>query len=183
MPRLIHVNGASRVGKSTLARRWADDHPGTFVLDLDILAEHVGGWRRNLSAAHDTARRLGREAATCHLRDGHDVIFPQLVTVHDRDPDASLERVACAAGATYVQVAVLVDEREHRERLAAKQPRNEVEELIQRALEDPNAGLVDKIRGHLEEYLAGRPAVIRLDTTGIDEEESYLRLREALEVA
>jgi len=182
MPRLIHLNGPSGVGKSTLARRWADEHPGTLVLDLDVLAGLVGGWRHDFSAGLEMARTLGSEMASRHLLDGHDVIYPQLVTVHDRDPDASLEQVACAAGATYVHVALLVDEREHRERLAAKRPLNEVEAQIHRALEDPAAGLVDKIRGHLDAYLASRPDTIRLDTTGLGEEESYLRLHAALEI-
>src|SRR5680860_739144 len=34
MPRLIHLNGPSRVGKSTLARRYVDAHPWTLALDL-----------------------------------------------------------------------------------------------------------------------------------------------------
>ncbi|MGI8702372.1 MAG: hypothetical protein ACR2JU_14445 [Nocardioidaceae bacterium] len=38
MSRLIHLNGPSRVGKSTLARRYVDEHPGTLALDLDVLA-------------------------------------------------------------------------------------------------------------------------------------------------
>lgn len=36
MPRLIHLNGPSRVGKTTLARRYVDEHPGALVLDLDL---------------------------------------------------------------------------------------------------------------------------------------------------
>ncbi|HEY3954535.1 MAG TPA: hypothetical protein VGM53_14255, partial [Streptosporangiaceae bacterium] len=37
MARLIHLNGPSRVGKSTLAHRYADNHPGTLCLDVDVL--------------------------------------------------------------------------------------------------------------------------------------------------
>jgi hypothetical protein len=50
MPRLIHLNGPSRVGKSTLARRYVDEHPGTLALDLDVLAGLIGGWREDFSA-------------------------------------------------------------------------------------------------------------------------------------
>src|SRR3954463_14886337 len=83
MPRLIHLNGPSRVGKSTLARRYADGHPGTLVLDLDVLAGLIGGWKADFSAALEVARGHGRELAVRHLRSGYDVVLPQLVTVHD----------------------------------------------------------------------------------------------------
>src|SRR3954471_7213906 len=52
LPRLIHLNGPSRVGKSTLARRFADEHPGTLALDLDVLAGLVGGWQADFSGAY-----------------------------------------------------------------------------------------------------------------------------------
>ena len=181
MARLIHLNGPSRGGKSTLARRYATEHPGTLVLDLDVLAGSVGGWRENFSGALDTAREHGREVAMQHLQSGGDVVFPQLVTVHDRTPDPALEEVARAAGAAYVEVALLVDASAHLQRLQAKQPANEVEARIQAALEDPNSDLVEKIRQHLTEWLARRPLAIRIDTTGIDEGAAYSTLLDALE--
>lgn len=180
MPRLIHLNGPSRVGKSTLARRYADEHPGTLVLDLDELAGTVDGWQDDLSAALDTARSQGRDLTVRHLRSGHDVVLPQLVTVHDSDPDAALAGAAATAGATYVQVALLVDEEEHLQRLHGKRPVTAVEAQVQRALTDPGSDLVERIRRHLDEYLGRQPA-IRIDTTGLDEDATYARLLDALD--
>ena len=59
MPRLIHLNGLSRVGKSSLARRYGDDNPGTLVLDIDVLVGLIGGWREDLFGALRTARGDG----------------------------------------------------------------------------------------------------------------------------
>jgi hypothetical protein len=109
------------------------------------------------------------------------VVFPQLVTVHDRDPDPGLEETAREAEATYLEVALLVDDEEHFRRLRGKQPTNEVETQIQTWLEDPDSDLVDRIRQHLDEYLAERPHTIRLDTTGLGEDASYERLLGVLE--
>jgi AAA domain len=178
MPRLIHLNGPSRVGKSTLARRYVDDHPGTLALDLDVLAGMIGGWRESFSSALKTARAHGRALATCHLRDGYDVVLPQLVTSHDQAP--GFEVAAREAGATYIEVALLVDAEEHHQRLHGKQPGNEVEARIQTWLEDPDSDLVDRIRRHLDEYLVKRPDTIRIDTTGLGEDASYERLLHAL---
>ena len=178
MPRLIHLNGPSRVGKSTLARRFADEHPGTLALDLDVLAGQIGGWRENFSEAFAIARGHGQALATRHLCEGYDVIVPQLVTSHDRVP--GFEEAAREAGAAYVEVALLVDDEEHARRLAGKQPASEVEACVQSLLEDPGSDLVDRIRQHLAEYLAGRPETIRLDTTGLGADASYARLLDVL---
>lgn len=183
MPRLIHLNGPSRVGKSTLARRYANEHPGTLALDLDVLAGLIGRWKDDFSAALEMARGHGREVAARHLRNGYDVIFPQLVTVHDRDPDPAFEEAARATGATYIEVALVVDDHEHLQRLRANRPTSEVEQRIQTALEDPNSDLVDRIRDHLADYLSRRPHAIRLDTTGLGEHATYLRLQDVLGVA
>lgn len=171
MPRLIHLNGPSRVGKSTLARRYVDDHPGTLLLDLDVLAGLVGGWREDFAGALTVARRHGRAIATRHLREGHDVVVPQLTTSHDTGP--GVEVAAHDAGATYVEIALLLDEAEHLVRLRAKRPRSDVEARIQEFLEDPHSDLIERIRTHLGEYLAGRPATIRLDTTGRGVDATY----------
>jgi predicted kinase len=183
MPRLIHLNGPSGVGQSTLAHRYANQHPGTLVLDLDVLAGLIGGWSENFSAALESARGHGLEMATRHLRDGHDVVLPQLVTVHDRAHDPALEQAAQSADATYVEVALMIDEQEHFHRLHARCPSNNVQARVQAALVDPESDLVDRIRGHLREYLAGRPGAIRLDTTGLEEDRAYERLLIALKAA
>ncbi len=183
MARLIHLNGPPRVGKSTLARRYADEHPGTLLLDLDVLAGLIGGWRDDFSAALETARGQGRELAVRHLRSGHDVVLPQLVTVHDRDPDPAFEQAAATAGATSIQVALMVDDHEHLRRLHAKRATTEVERRVQTALEHPESDLVDRIRRHLDEYLVRRPDTIRLDTSGLGEDASYRLLLDALDAS
>jgi predicted kinase len=43
MARLLLLNGPPGIGKSTLARRWADDRPGTLCLDVDLLHRFLGG--------------------------------------------------------------------------------------------------------------------------------------------
>lgn len=174
MPRLIHLNGPSRVGKSTIARRYADDHPGSLALDADVLAGMVGGWREDFSTAFRLARSHAQALATRHLADGRDVVVPQLVTVFDRFP--GFEDAARDAGATYVEVALLVDPAEHAVRLAGKRPAGDLDRSIQESLTANGGELVDRIRGHLEAYLDERPDTLRLDTTGLDEEATYSRL-------
>ena len=177
MARLIHLNGPSRVGKSTLARRYADNHPGTLCLDVDVLVGQVDGWREDFSAAFLVATSHGLDLVKSHLHDGQDVVIPQLVTIFDQGNP--FEAAATEVGARFVEVALLVDIEEHTRRLRDKKPAFDVEARIQSVLE--TSDLVERIRGHLAEYLQGRPDTIQLDTTGLTIDQTYVRLTTLLD--
>ena len=56
MTRLIHLNGPPGIGKSTLARRFADEHPGVLNCDVDVLRTLIGGWERDFERAGSLIR-------------------------------------------------------------------------------------------------------------------------------
>lgn len=99
MSRLLHLNGPPGIGKSTLARRYADDHPGVLVCDIDVLRTFLGGWREDFARAGALIRPTALAMITAHLREGYDVVLPQLLL----DP-AERERFRASAtdvGASY----------------------------------------------------------------------------------
>ncbi len=177
MARLIHLNGPSRVGKSTLAYRYADNHPGTLCLDVDVLVGQVDGWREDFSAAFLVATARSLALAKSHLHDGQDVVVPQLVTIFDQGNP--FEAAAAEVGARFVEVALLADIEEHTRRLREKKLAFDVEARIQSVLE--TSDLVERLRGHLAEYLHGRPDTIQLDTTGLTIDQAYVRLTNLLD--
>lgn len=177
MARLIHLNGPSRVGKSTLARRYADNHRGTLCLDVDVLVGKVDGWREDFRAAFLVATDRAVALAKSHLQGGQDVVVPQLVTIFDQGN--LFEAAASEVGARFVEVALMVDNEEHARRLREKKPAFDVEAGIQSRLEASD--LVERIRGHLAEYLDGRPDTIRLDTSGLTIDQTYVRLVKLLD--
>jgi predicted kinase len=77
MARLIVLNGPPGCGKSTLARRYVQDHRLALNLDVDRIRDLLGGWREQPHAAGLLARAIGLAAARVHLGAGHDVVIPQ----------------------------------------------------------------------------------------------------------
>lgn len=79
MPVLIHLNGAPGVGKSTVARRYAAEHPGVLNCDVDRLRCLVGGWQEDFESTGPLIRPVALAMIRAHLDGGHDVVLPQLL--------------------------------------------------------------------------------------------------------
>lgn len=99
VPHLVLLNGLPGVGKSTVARAWAERHPGTLNLDIDLVRPLINGDVRDTA---EPARALGLAMAVAHLRSGHAVVVPQLVA--RRDQVARFAAAGEAAGARMVHV-------------------------------------------------------------------------------
>ncbi len=109
MPRLILLNGMPAVGKTTLARRYATDHPLTLVLDIDSVRRMLGRWEDDPARAGLVARSLTVAMAAAHLRGGHDVVVPQYLARPQFLDEVA--RTAERAGAAYREF-VLTDDRD-----------------------------------------------------------------------
>jgi len=104
--RLIHLNGAPGIGKSTLARRYGEEHPGVLVCDVDVLRTMISGWQDDPDAA-GRSRTTALAMISAYLDTGHDVVLPQLVA---RDDQLARFRAAAeAAGAEHVHVLLVAD--------------------------------------------------------------------------
>lgn len=172
VPRLIHLNGPSGIGKSTVARLYADRHPGVLNLDTDQVVSMIGGWRDDFWATLAAARPLAISMAETHLRAGHDVVMPQLVT---RSTEVEGFEAACdRAGAGYREI-VLTAERQHAiDRLAGRatgtHPASHIDAIIAR---EGGTALVERIHDDLNAYLLTRPHCAVVVTDGRDPDETY----------
>lgn len=104
MPTLLHLNGPSGVGKSTLARAYASAHPGTLVCDIDDLRSWVSGWEEDFVGTGGAVRTSALALITAYLGTGRDVVLPQLIVTPSEC--ARFEAAAADAGAAYVGVVL-----------------------------------------------------------------------------
>ncbi len=74
--RLILINGPPASGKSTLARRYVDEHDGSALVEVDALRMTVPDWETD-EASRLEARALAGAAVVGHLAAGREVVMAQ----------------------------------------------------------------------------------------------------------
>jgi predicted kinase len=176
MPLVLHLNGAPGVGKSTLARLWADRHPGTLLLDIDALRTWVSGWRDDFEATGAAVRPVALAMLAAYVEQGGDVVLPQLIA--NESELARFEDATHVAGGRFVEVFLEADD--VLERFAARerdQPWLEaVHELVEHASDDHLRTYADR----LASLALARPDAVRLGTTTGDVEGAYAALMAAV---
>jgi predicted kinase len=178
VPRLIHLNGPSGVGKSTVAQLYVDRHPGVLNLDIDRIVTMIGGWRDDVRPVLGPARTIAIGMAGAHLADGRDVIMPQLVADHEQV--ARFESAAREAGGEYREIALTADRFTLRERSTVRRDRAETRTFVDDVLDEGGPRLLAKIYDDFDTYLRDRPDAIVLGTGDADADRTYTALVTAL---
>ncbi|MFB9925857.1 AAA family ATPase [Amycolatopsis halotolerans] len=170
MARLIHLNGPSGIGKSTVARHYADLHPGVLALEADQVVTMIGGWRTAFWDTLPAARRLALAMAETHLRAGHDVVMPQLVARVEQAE--RFQEAARTAGGEYIEIMLTAPRAQAKARFAARGEHAATDAMA--ALGGPV--VLDRIHDHVAEYLPLRPQCTVLDTEHLDPDETCARV-------
>lgn len=176
------MNGPPASGKSTLARRYVDDHVGAALVEVDALRMTLPGWEED-EGTRLTARDLAGAAVVEHLGAGREVVMAQyfgrlgyLVLLED---------LARQHGVTFVEVILstgadlAIDRFRARRRALADRGEHHPERDIADA--DVEAFILDAV-DRLTRLPAARPAsrVIPVEPDA-SADEVYRRLRTVLE--
>lgn len=109
-PKLIILNGPLGIGKSTLASRFAEEHPLTLRLDIDEIRTHISHWREEADKSAVSSKQMALAMAATHLSLGHSVVVPQIV--QKSEFFEQFEKVANESNADFVEVLLLTDKGE-----------------------------------------------------------------------
>jgi predicted kinase len=180
VPRLILLNGPPGCGKSTLATRFADDHPLTLNLDIDRVRDLVGSWRDHPHAAGRLARTAAVAAARAHLAAGHDVVVPQYLG--RLDFVTQLAELAESAGADFVELMLWDSKENALRRFAARAASPEPAHRDAAALQERSGGTAELaiMYDRLVTVRAARPATRVVPSIDGDVDETYRALLIAL---
>jgi predicted kinase len=172
--RLVLVNGAPASGKSTLARRFANDHPLTLVLDLDLVRGLLGRWLETPVQAGQLARAMALEMARVHLAAGHDVIVPQFLG--RLDFVLALEQLCEEVGAVFIELVLLstldeaVDRFVRRSKQSGDVHHQDAAALVER---DGGAASLRERYQQLLEVVAARPGTRAIRTVDGEIDQAY----------
>lgn len=173
MARLILINGAPAIGKSTLARRYVDDHPLSLNLDIDMIRSMLGRWRRAPAEAGRAARAIALGAARTHLASGNDVVIPQLVARPEFLDD--LARLADEASADFHEIMLAAEVSDLITRYAGRGP------TVAATHDFIDADELATFHQRLTTMLAARPWSQVVQSRTGDLEQTYRELIEALD--
>ena len=177
MARLVLINGAPGSGKSTLARMYAERHPMTLALDIDVVRGMLGGWLEQPRRAGLIARSIALEMARIQLEAGRDVLVPQFLGRVDFILE--LERLCRRAGAEFIELALLSSPEDAARRFARRSRHPETPEHRDAALlreRSGGMGQLPALYGQLLEVVASRPDTRTVTTVAGDIDRTYLDL-------
>lgn len=181
MPRLIHLNGPPGIGKSTVARLYADEHPGVLNLDIDELRPLIGGSRSDFGGTGALVRPMAMSMAQTHLSSGRDVIMPQYL-----GRLSEIEKFAAIAhsGARAFVEIVLMDAKERaidrfarRSRQAAEPWHTHAAEVVEST---GGAALLDSMYDALADVVRQRPNALVLASEEGAPDRTYADMLRAL---
>jgi len=178
--RLILLNGLPGLGKSTIARRYATEHPGTLLCDVDVLRTFIGGWRDDFEEAGARIRPAALGMIAGYLRESGDVVLPQLLSrVSELE---KFERATLDAGAKFVEVMLEADTDDAVRRFHRRDDGTDPWHPIVRSLV-AEAGGDDVLRDYavrLRGLVAGRPGTKIVSSVADAADETYAAVLRAV---
>jgi len=173
-PKLIVINGPLGIGKSTLAKRYADEHPLTLLLDIDELWAMLSHWREEKEVSSPLSKQMAMAMARINLNTGHDVVIPQILQTIELAE--SFEQLAKECSAEFYEILLFVDKEESIRRFISRgkaqgHPTGFREEGI-----IANSGREKKLAAMYDAMMSAaesRPLVIRIEPILNNIDETY----------
>lgn len=156
-PKLILLYGFAGIGKTTIAKRYADEHALAMNLDQDKIISMLGLWPEHEEHAWKLVAELCKTLAMTYLERDHDVVVPCLPTGVDRVQD--YENIAQKSHAALYEVTIAADRKIAVQRLLKRGAWSE-EGLPHITTADIPA--IEKLYDSTQKVLASRPNAVEI---------------------
>jgi broad-specificity NMP kinase len=168
--RLIILNGAPGVGKSTVAEKLHAEMPLSFLLVIDAWWKQIADWRENRKESQRLVYTLASVAIDAYLGEGKDVIVDKAI-LNDTETLDTLVGIGQKHGAEIYEFVLAADKEIVLER-ATKRGFN-----TQGLLTPEEAEHLWELSQDLKET---RPGATVIDTSSLTPEEVYEKVRSAV---
>lgn len=170
-PKLILLNGFAASGKTTIARKYIQEHDMAFAIEADTLVDNIGNWLQHIEETRQLGFELTKAMVRAYLPSGHDVVLPYLVT--DAKEVAAFELIAHECDADYYEAALYNNRPDAIARLLK---RGRWGEASSPPLTDKDMPVIEAMLTRMETALKQRPAAKKLFLKDTSPETTYQQL-------
>lgn len=117
-PRLILLYGFASSGKTTLAKKYTDEHPLSIAVEGDQIISMMGQWRKHEEKARELVFEHTKSIVKNHLSAGYDVLLPYLLT--NPDHTKKFEILAKELSIPFYEIYIEIKRDDAIERLLAR---------------------------------------------------------------
>lgn len=167
--------GFAASGKTTLAKKYIDEHPLAIAIEGDQLIGMLGQWRKNEDEARGLVFEYTKSICRQHLQTGKDVIIPCLLTTANQ-PEA-FQEIAEEVDATFHEIYIKIEKEESVNRLLE---RGRWGEEGSRRLTDSDRPLLTSRYEHMDKLMQERTGATLISSELGNIEKTYQQLIEAV---
>ncbi|HEY4161298.1 MAG TPA: AAA family ATPase [Candidatus Saccharimonadales bacterium] len=174
-PKLILLHGFAGVGKTTITKRYMDEHPLIMNLEGDRIIVMVGQWLTHEAEARELMFKLGQSMIATCLEAGHSVIVPMLPI--NPEHVRTFERIAKESGAHFFEVALITERTDALQRLMK---RGTWGEEGTPPLTQADLPVIEKLYNDMDRVLTQRPDAVRIHVIEDDHDDTYQQFLAAI---
>lgn len=110
LPKLIILNGFSASGKSTIAKKYVENHPLSLNIEGDEIIAMIGEWKNHYDEARKCVFPHTKAMIDTHLGLGYDVVVPYLL-VNAKEVE-EFEKIARKHDARFFEIMLYAEKKD-----------------------------------------------------------------------
>ena len=172
-PNFIILNGFAGSGKSSLGKKYIEEHPLGLLIEGDQIIVNMGDWLEHEAEARQNVFELTKSMASTILSRGYDVVVPYLVV--DNSHISAFEQIATEHSARFFNFLLFNDQEEAVARLMERGTWGEagLDPLSEKDLPE-----INELYSQMEAALEHQPGIIKIDQSGKTIDDSYAEILE-----